>query len=90
MSLKFKCPSCNKEDLEIVETDITMTSLIVEIDEESCFEYDLIDTGGGTVGRYQCLECGFVLKDENEQVITTEEEVVEWLRKNCCQDKKSS
>jgi len=86
MSLKFKCPSCKKEDLEVVETDVVMTSLIVEIDEESCFEYDLIDTGGGNVERFQCLECGYILKDENEQVVTTEEDVVEWLKKNCSQD----
>lgn len=86
MSLKFKCPSCNREDLEIVETDVVMTSLIVEIDEKSCFEYDLIDTGGGNVDRFQCLECGYVLKGENEEAITVEEEVVKWVRKNCCQD----
>ena len=90
MSFKFKCTSCNREDLEIVQSDIIMTSLVVEIDEEGYFEYDLIDTGGGSVDRFQCSECGYVLKDDNEQVITTEEDVVEWLRKNCCQDKKKS
>lgn len=84
--LKFKCPKCKKEDLEIIETDVIMTSLIVEIDEEICFEYDLIDTGGGCVDRFQCSECGYVLKDEDEQIITTEEDVVEWLRNNCDQD----
>jgi len=87
MSFKFKCPSCKREDLEIVEKDITMSSLIVEIDEEGHFEYDMIDTGGGFVLRFQCLECGYLLKNEDEQVITTEEEVVKWLRKNCSQDK---
>jgi rubredoxin len=86
MSLKFKCPSCKKEDLEIIETDVTMTSLIVEIDDEICFEYDLIDTGGGNVDRFQCSECGFVLKDDDEQIITTEEDVVEWIRGNCEQE----
>ena len=86
MSLKFKCPSCKKEDLEIVETDVTMTSLVVEIDEDAYFEYDLIDTGGGCVDRFQCSECGYVLKNDDEKIITTEEEVVDWLRKNCDQD----
>ena len=84
--LKFKCPKCKKEDLEIIETDVIMTSLIVEIDEEGYFEYDMIDTGGGCVDRFQCSECGFVLKDDREQVITTEEGVVEWIRGNCDQD----
>jgi len=86
MSLKFKCPSCKKEDLEIIETDVIMTSLVVEIDEEICFTYDLIDTGGGRVDRFQCSECGFTLKDADEQVITDEEDVVEWLKKNCEQE----
>lgn len=89
MSLKFKCPKCKREDLEIIETDVIMTSLIVDIDEENCFMYDLIDSGGGQVDRFQCSECGYVLKDDAEQVITTEEEVVEWVRKNCCQEEKS-
>ena len=81
--LNFTCPKCKREDLEVVEKDITMTSLVVEIDENEYFEYDLIDTGGGHVVRFQCLECGHVLKDENDQVIKTEVEVVEWIRGNC-------
>ena len=90
MSLKFKCPSCSREDLEVVQTDVVMTSQVVDIDEEGYFEYDLIDTGGGCVDRYQCLNCGYVLKDDDGQAVTTEEEVVEWVRKNCEQDKKDS
>ena len=84
--LKFKCPKCNREDLEIVEKDVIMTSLVVEIDDEDNFEYDLIDTGGGYVERFQCLDCGYILKDQSGQVITTEEEVVEWIRNNCSED----
>ena len=87
MSLKFKCPNCNREDLEVVEKGVVMTSLIVEIDEDGYFEYDLIDTGGGSVERFQCLECGYVLRDKDDLAITTEEEVSEWLRESSSQSK---
>jgi hypothetical protein len=66
--------------LELIETNAVMTSKVVEIDEEGYFEYHLIDCDGGGVDRYQCLKCGYILKDDSDEAITTEEEVVEWLK----------
>ena len=83
MSLKFKCPKCSCEELEVVETNAVMTSKVVEIDEEGYFEYHLLDCDGGCIDRYQCLKCGYVLKEESKEAITTELEVVEWVKKNC-------
>ena len=86
MSLEFVCPKCKCEELEIVQTDVTMTSKIVDLDEEGCFEYDLIDCDSGQVECHQCYKCGYILKNEKDEVITTNEEVVEWVKKNCKQD----
>ncbi len=86
MSLKFKCPKCQCEDLEIVETDVIMSSKVVEIDEDLCFEYDLLECDGGYVDRFQCFNCGLVLKNEQQETITQEEDVVKWIRENCPQE----
>ena len=86
MSLKFKCPSCGSEKLEVIQTDVVITSEILDIDEEGCFEFDLTDSDGGNVDRFQCQKCGYVLKDESGEPITTNEDVVEWVKK---QDNKS-
>ena len=85
MPLKFKCPKCSHDELEIVEASAVMSSKVVNIDEECYFEYDLIECDGGCTDRFQCFKCGCVLKDENCEAITTNEEVVEWVKKNCSQ-----
>ena len=90
MSLEFKCLKCSHRELELVETNAVISSKVVDIDEDGFFEYEQIGCDGSVIDRYQCYKCGFILKDENDESITDEEEVVEWLKKNCCQDKKSS
>jgi len=80
MSLKFKCPSCDSEDLEVVQTDVVMTSKVVDIDEDACLGYDLIDFDGGSVDRFQCHKCGYVIKDKYDENITADEDVVEWIK----------
>lgn len=82
MSLKFKCTKCGGKILEVIQTDAIITSQIIDIDEEGYFEYEQIDCDGGNVDRYQCFKCGDVLKDNNLSV-TTEQEVFEWVKKNC-------
>ena len=44
MSLKFKCPSCDSKELEVVQSNVVQTSQVVDIDEGGCFEFDLTDT----------------------------------------------
>ena len=87
MSLKFKCPKCDCEELEIVEVGVVMSSKVVNIDEDAYFEYEQIENMGGCTDRFQCFKCGYVLKDENDEAITIEEDIVEWVRKNCKQEK---
>ena len=86
MSLKFKCSKCDCQELEIVQTDVVLSSKVVEIDEKGYFEFEQIDCDGGNVDRFQCFKCGFVLKNDKGRAITTEEQIVEWVRKNCSQN----
>ena len=83
MSLKFKCPSCQCNDLEVVEVDVVVSSQVVEIDKEGYVEYDILESDGGCIDRYRCRKCGLILKDEKGEPLATEDEMVEWIKNNC-------
>lgn len=81
--LKFVCPDCQGERLECCE-DGPYTSEVLNIDDEGDFEYGPIDASG-EVDRFQCLDCGYVLMDDNYP-ISDNQEVVEWIKQNCPQN----
>ena len=78
--LKFICPDCGKNRLECCE-DGAYNSEVRSIDEDGDFEWGQI-SASGTVERFQCLGCGYVL-EANGFAITDNEEVVEWIKENC-------
>ena len=80
--LKFTCPKCNHNLLEIIETDAIVSSNIVNIREDGDFDYQNLTVDDSVVDRFQCAECGYVLKDENGEKITDNIDVVEWIKKN--------
>lgn len=82
-SLKFTCPDCGKHRLECCE-DGPYSSEVTNIDDKGDFDYGPIDASG-TVDRYQCLECGYILSDKSGSPIDNNEEVVDWIKKNCKQ-----
>ena len=87
MGIKFKCPNCSGEDrLECCE-DGVYHSEIIKLDEEGDFEYGAIDAYGDVV-RFQCLKCGYILKDEDGENIIHNEDVVEWCKKHCNQEER--
>ncbi len=83
-SLKFKCPNkrnkCTSNSVEEVMVNVVQSSTIDYIDEEGYVDYENTSTDGGEVDRYQCCQCGYVLKDELGGTIDTPEELVEWLK----------
>jgi len=82
--MKFICPDCKSNKLECCE-DGPYSSEVTDIDEEGDFDYGPIE-GDGTVDRYQCLTCGYILRNEDGSPIDDNEEVVEWIIENCPQD----
>ncbi|KKK54492.1 hypothetical protein LCGC14_3084140 [marine sediment metagenome] len=82
MELKFKCPECSDNKLECVEVDVIASSVIADIDEDGDFDYGEIGASG-MVERFQCLSCGYVLIKEDGSSIDDNEEVVDWIKKNC-------
>ena len=81
--MKFQCPKCNHNKLECCETDAFVTSAITNLDEDGDFDYDTPNISDSIVDRFQCVGCGFVLKDDKGENIIDHLEVVEWLNKNC-------
>lgn len=77
-SLKFVCPSCQSDRLECCE-DGAYASEVVHIGEDGDFDYGMINADG-MVDRFQCLDCGFVLKDSEGENITDVMEIVEWIK----------
>lgn len=89
MSLKFKCSKCGKERLEEVMNNVIQYSAIQGIEETEdglCLDYGENNCEDGDVLCYQCIDCNAVLKHESGYTITDEEDLKEWLKKNCLQE----
>ena len=86
--LKFICPECGCKKLEEI-----MTGVIQSYSIDSIFENGVIDfpvnggcCEGGEVDCYECRDCGYILKTEHNCNINGEEELVQWLKRNCNQE----
>jgi predicted RNA-binding Zn-ribbon protein involved in translation (DUF1610 family) len=83
-TLKFKCPKCGSNRLECCEEGPYVSEVLV-IDRDGDFDYGEISASGMVV-RFQCLECGFALKDCMGENITDNEGVIDWIEENCPQE----
>jgi len=88
-SLIFKCPNkrnkCTSNRVEEVLSGVYQYSTISDIEQdrdEVYIDYGDVSYDGdeAQIERYQCAECGYVLKNENDNTITTPEGLVEWLK----------
>ena len=81
--LKFKCPKCNHHELGSVE-QVIMTYPITKISENGDLEYDTDNptAGDGQPIAYQCMNCGFELKNEQGNPIDDCTKVPEWIKNN--------
>jgi len=84
MTLKFKCPKCSSNRLECCE-DGPYVSEVLVIDKDGDFEWGEINASGDVV-RFQCLQCGFTLKDNFGEPLINHEEVVKWIEEHCPQE----
>lgn len=80
--LIFTCPNCRGNRLEVIETNAIVSSVITNLDKDGDFDYENLNVDNSVVDRFQCVECGYVLKNENEEKITENLDVVEWLKKH--------
>ncbi len=78
--LEFTCPKCNHNKLGSVE-HVILTYPITRIPDDGDLDYDTDNptAGDGQVLAYQCMNCGYELKDEQGYAIQNCEGVVEWI-----------
>jgi len=83
MAIKFTCPKCGKNELGSVE-QIIMTYPITRISDDGDLEYDTdrVIAGDGEVLAYQCINCGFELKDEQGVSIHDCLQLPKWIKRN--------
>ena len=91
----FECPDCKHDMIDEVMTGVTVSTSISDLhfiptrlpmvrdDMVEC-EYGLNTVNdpiidGGVVERYQCIKCGWVIRDEEENTIRDPETLFEWL-----------
>jgi len=81
--LKFTCPKCGYNELGSVEQAI-MTYPITKIPHNGSLEYELDNptSGDSHILAYQCMKCGFELKDEQGNTLIECSDVVEWIKNN--------
>ena len=76
---KFKCPKCGCKRLEEVLINVTQSTAIEGVDEDGLLIYGNSSTEGGEIDRFQCLECGDVIKDEHGMTITSLNKLSAWI-----------
>lgn len=83
-AVKFVCPGCGDTRLEAV-MDGSHTTIVEGMFKSGSMEYG--DTQAeGDLQRFQCVGCGMTIKNEPDEPITDEEELVEWCQENCKQE----
>jgi len=79
--VQFDCPVCGTNKIEQVAEGSFVSQLVAIVDNGENVQKDLEITEE-FVQRFQCFECGFVLKDDNGNYISDPEELYEHLLEN--------
>jgi hypothetical protein len=79
--VKFICSECNNNSIEVVESLIETTEVIcINSDNTYCLTNPSSSVKQEVI-RFQCTQCGFVLKD-NDNVTDSFEDLTEFLIKS--------
>jgi rubredoxin len=80
--LTFTCPNCKGNRLEFIETDSIVSTAITRLDVEGDFDYGTPCVDDSYLDRFQCIVCGYILRDENGDKITDNLDVVKWIKEH--------
>lgn len=87
--LVFHCPRCkNRKQLEEVRVNAVISVPIERIEQvDDTEEFEVQNDYGreleydSVTDRYQCIDCGYPVKDEDDNLIQDDSDLVEWLKK---------
>jgi len=82
--VEFKCPDCSNSQIECI-MDGHHSCIATEIHTSGDFEYGEYQSQA-VCSRWQCMVCGYPLKDIKGELITDNQEVAEWCLENCSQE----
>ena len=71
----FECPKCSGNHLEEVLVNVVEWNEVTTV-EDGMLDYGHHNTDGGTVDRYQCMNCGWKIAGDEEELI----EVLEGMK----------
>jgi predicted RNA-binding Zn-ribbon protein involved in translation (DUF1610 family) len=78
--IEFICPKCDASVLMQVTHNATLTNNVIGFDiEGKSLQLDRLQTSGGIVHSYQCRTCGYVLVDQNQQIINTTPQLIQFI-----------
>lgn len=88
VSAHFECPDCKQDLLEEIMVGVQLCTALTDMHklenetvevEYNQFELDGVQWSDGVVDRYQCANCGRVIRNEEGDIITDPEDLFEWL-----------
>jgi predicted RNA-binding Zn-ribbon protein involved in translation (DUF1610 family) len=80
-TIKFTCPDCGCKAIREVIINVTMFAQLKAIKGKGELEYRHLNLQEGKTVRFECAECGYVIKDENGRAITTQADFIKWVRR---------
>jgi len=76
----FKCPDCTHDEIEEIAYGAIVTAKVAIIDGCGIVGYSDPTWEEGEVDRYQCRQCGYVIRSENtDEPIVDTRELFKWL-----------
>jgi len=81
--MNFKCPTCGCNELEEVVTGVRVVTAIESVAKEGYVYYhEDPERHGGESTYYQCSNCGEELRWDHDSVVSSGEELFDWLTEN--------
>lgn len=81
--LVFTCPSCRQSKIEQIICNAQVCTEIEEVSEKHGVQYRCGYTlSDGQIERYQCENCGFIIRDNMGEPVTTDDELINTLVNN--------
>jgi hypothetical protein len=89
--LDFSCPECGGSGLSLMWTGVQLSREVQAIYEDGTVGFGpLIDDYETYDTFYECVWCGFRLRDVSGKYVETEDGLVKWVRENCKEQARES